>query len=132
MFPRLIPKGFESDRGIALRGGSEGVELGRGSARRAPSSRRRAAGRAALAGCVAAAIASPWLQAEAWAQEPDAVAAQAGASALVKRAFDNLYADDYIQTLQLTTRARGGRGISRRLQVTRKQSTRPSKTLLLC
>jgi hypothetical protein len=79
---------------------------------------------------VAAAIASPWLQAEVRAEVQDAVAAPPDTADLVQRAFDNLYADDYIQTMQLATRARGGREISRRLQVTRKQSTRPSKTLL--
>ncbi|MDH3212063.1 MAG: outer membrane lipoprotein-sorting protein [Myxococcales bacterium] len=79
---------------------------------------------------MAAAIASAWLPAEARAQAQDAVSAPPPTSALVQRAFDNLYADDYIQSLTLTTRARGGREISRRLQVTRKQSVRPSKTLL--
>jgi hypothetical protein len=49
---------------------------------------------------------------------------------LVDRAFQNLYADDYIQELQLKTRVRGGREMSRRLQITRKQSARPGRALV--
>lgn len=52
------------------------------------------------------------------------------ATALLDRAFRNLYADDYIQTLVLATRSRGGSEMKRRLQLTRLQSVRPSKTLL--
>jgi hypothetical protein len=52
------------------------------------------------------------------------------AAELLDRAFHNLYADDYTQTLQLATRFRGGREMSRRLQVTRKQSAQPGKALV--
>lgn len=52
------------------------------------------------------------------------------AAALLDRAFRNLYADDYIQTLVLATRSRGSNEMKRRLQLTRLQSIRPSKTLL--
>jgi len=52
------------------------------------------------------------------------------AHALVDRAFQNLYADDYVQGLWLKTRARGGREMSRRLQIVRKQSERPGKALV--
>ncbi len=49
---------------------------------------------------------------------------------LLERAFHNLYADDYIQTLTLATRARGGNPMTRRLQITRKQSVQPGKALV--
>jgi hypothetical protein len=48
----------------------------------------------------------------------------------LERAFRNLYADDYVQTMELETQQRSGRPMSRRLQVTRKQSTRPGKALI--
>ena len=49
---------------------------------------------------------------------------------LLRRAFHNLYADDYVQTLELSTRARTGRPLTRRLQITRKQSADPGKALV--
>ena len=49
---------------------------------------------------------------------------------LVERAFENLYGDDYIQTLLLSTRGEGEREMSRRLQITRKQSVRPGRALV--
>ncbi len=49
---------------------------------------------------------------------------------LLRRAFHNLYADDYVQTLEMSTRARGGRPLTRRLQITRKQSADPGKALV--
>jgi hypothetical protein len=52
------------------------------------------------------------------------------ADALLARAFDNLYGDDYIQELTLSTRRRGGQAMVRRIQVTRKQSVRPGKALV--
>ena len=55
------------------------------------------------------------------AEEPDA---------LLARAFANLYADDYVQTIELSTRATGIRPLSRTLQITRKQSVRPGKALV--
>lgn len=54
----------------------------------------------------------------------------ATATELLERAFHNLYADDYVQTLRLATRFRGGREMSRTLQVTRKQSAQPGKALV--
>lgn len=51
-------------------------------------------------------------------------------SQLLSRAFANLYADDYVQTLELTTRASGMRPLTRTLQITRKQSERPGKALV--
>ena len=49
---------------------------------------------------------------------------------LLDRAFRNLYAEDYIQTLVLATQSRGGREMRRRLQITRRQSVRPGRALL--
>ncbi len=57
-------------------------------------------------------------------------AAQDDAAGLLARAFENLYADDYIQTLELTTQGRGMRPFTRTLQITRKQSVRPGKALV--
>jgi hypothetical protein len=52
------------------------------------------------------------------------------ASALLARAFHNLYADDYVQVLSLATQPRVGRGITRRLQIARRQSVAPGKALV--
>ncbi len=52
------------------------------------------------------------------------------AAALLDRAFKNLYAEDYIQTLVLATQSRGGREMQRRLQLIRRQSVRPGRALL--
>ena len=52
------------------------------------------------------------------------------AEELLDRAFRNLYAEDYIQTLVLATQSRGGREMRRRLQITRRQSVRPGRALL--
>lgn len=49
---------------------------------------------------------------------------------LLERAFANLYADDYIQTLELATQGRSMRTLSRTLQIVRKQSLRPGKALV--
>lgn len=49
---------------------------------------------------------------------------------LLERAFANLYADDYVQTLELSTGHAGGRPLARTLQITRKQSARPGKALV--
>jgi hypothetical protein len=60
-----------------------------------------------------------------------AAAPEPGSAAeLLDRAFRNLYAEDYIQTLVLATSSRGGREMRRRLQLTRRQSVRPGKALL--
>jgi hypothetical protein len=50
--------------------------------------------------------------------------------ALLDRAFANLYADDYVQTLELTTQYVGLRPVVRTLQIVRKQSIRPGKALV--
>jgi hypothetical protein len=79
---------------------------------------------------VAAAIACLCVEVGASAKIEDAVSENSTAAALLDRAFHNLYADDYIQTMELTTRSRGGREMSKRLQITRKQSVRPGKALV--
>jgi hypothetical protein len=71
---------------------------------------------------VAAALALVWLAAPLRAEEEP--------GALLARAFENLYADDYVQTLELVTESRGTRALSRTLQITRKQSVRPGKALV--
>jgi hypothetical protein len=55
--------------------------------------------------------------------EPDA-------RALLSRAFDNLYGHDFVQTLRLESRFPGGRSMTRRLQVVRKQTSRPGRALI--
>jgi hypothetical protein len=52
------------------------------------------------------------------------------AAELLDRAFSNLYEEDYIQTLVLATQSRGSKEMRRRLQLTRRQSAKQSKTLL--
>lgn len=49
---------------------------------------------------------------------------------LLARAFANLYADDYIQTIELTTQSASIRPLTRTLQILRKQSVRPGKALV--
>jgi hypothetical protein len=49
---------------------------------------------------------------------------------LLARAFANLYADDYIQTLQLAAESPGIRPVVRTLQILRKQSVTPGKALV--
>jgi len=51
-------------------------------------------------------------------------------AALLERAFANLYGDDFVQVLTLSTRRRGSRPLVRRVQLTRKQSVRPGKALV--
>jgi hypothetical protein len=53
-----------------------------------------------------------------------------GPQRLMARTFDNLYGDDYVQIMTLSTRRRGGQAMVRRIQVTRKQSVRPGKALV--
>ena len=83
-----------------------------------------------LARGVAAAVAGLCVHSGAGASVEDTRPARSTAAALLDRAFHNLYADDYIQTMELTTRSRGGRAMSKRLQITRKQSVRPGKALV--
>jgi hypothetical protein len=49
---------------------------------------------------------------------------------LLARAFANLYADDYVQKLTLSTRVGSARPLDRTLQITRKQSVQPGKALV--
>lgn len=51
-------------------------------------------------------------------------------SRLLDRAFANLYADDYIQEMTLSTRVSGARALDRKLQIMRKQSVTPGKALV--
>jgi len=64
------------------------------------------------------------------APRAQAQAVNEAAAALVDRAFRNLYEDDYVQTLALASRARGGREMLRKLQITRKQSAPPGRALV--
>ena len=57
-------------------------------------------------------------------------AAPPPAQALLARAFHNLYADDYLQTLRFESRSRGGAATSRRLQLARKRSGGSGRALL--
>ena len=57
-------------------------------------------------------------------------AAEEDAARLLARALENLYADDYVQTLELESQAPGIRPFARTLQITRKQSVRPGKALV--
>jgi hypothetical protein len=52
------------------------------------------------------------------------------AEPLLARAFHNLYADDYLQTLAFESRARGGAATKRRLQLARKRSEGSGRALL--
>lgn len=51
-------------------------------------------------------------------------------SELLERAFRNMYAEDYVQTLELETFPRSGRGMSRTVQVIRKQSADPKQAIV--
>jgi hypothetical protein len=53
-----------------------------------------------------------------------------GPAELLDRAFRNLYGDDFVQVMTLSTWRRAGHSISRRAQLTRKQSVRPGKALV--
>jgi hypothetical protein len=51
-------------------------------------------------------------------------------SALLDRAFKNLYGDDFVQVLSLSTQRRGSQSMVRRIQLLRKQSEQPGKALV--
>jgi hypothetical protein len=51
-------------------------------------------------------------------------------SALLERAFRNLYGDDFLQVMSLSTVQRAGRPMLRRVQLLRRQSQQPGKALL--
>jgi hypothetical protein len=52
------------------------------------------------------------------------------ANELLSRTFENLYAEDYVQTLVLATQVREGTEMQKKLQILRRQSVRPGKALL--
>jgi hypothetical protein len=74
-------------------------------------------------------IAAPSAQSDPLAVE-DALPDEPSAQELLDRAFRNLYDADFIQVLQITSRSRTGRELSRRLQITRKQADGLGRTLL--
>jgi hypothetical protein len=84
-------------------------------------------GRTALVPLLAAALLGPLLPAPAPAEED---AAPPSPAALLDRAFENLYGDDFVQVMSLATRRRAGQPMVRRVQLVRKQSLRPGKALL--
>jgi hypothetical protein len=51
-------------------------------------------------------------------------------AALLDRAFANLYGDDFVQVMTLSTWRRAGHSITRRAQLTRRQSVRPGKAMV--
>lgn len=55
---------------------------------------------------------------------------QPSAGALLDQAFRNLYDADFVQVLRMTSRSRTGRELSRRLQITRKQTGGPGRALV--
>jgi len=97
------------------------LPTGGSSPERSPIKRAGVAGLAF--GCVVLLLLVP---ARAYAESSGRVTA----SSLLDRAYQNLYAEDYIQTLVLATQSRGGKEMRRRLQITRRQSIRPGKALL--
>jgi len=108
-------------------------------ARRAPAGPwRRLALLAGSLGTLWVAGAAPAAAVEAVAEAPATAPAAAVATAdaaidpkkLLARAFANLYADDYIQTLELSSESGSMRPLSRTLQILRKQSARPGKALV--
>lgn len=57
-------------------------------------------------------------------------AASESPAALLERAFRNLYGDDFVQVMELSTERRGGQAMVRRIQLVRKQSERPGKAMV--
>ncbi len=57
-------------------------------------------------------------------------AASESPAALLERAFRNLYGDDFVQVMALSTRRRTSQAMVRRVQLVRKQSVRPGKALV--
>lgn len=49
---------------------------------------------------------------------------------LLERAFHNLYGDDFVQVLELSTRRREGQPMLRRIQLVRKQRERPGRSIV--
>ncbi len=54
----------------------------------------------------------------------------ADAGDLLRRAFEHLYSDDYVQTLELVTQTPASRPLRRTAQILRKQRERPGKVLV--
>ena len=59
-----------------------------------------------------------------------AVYTNQSASALLDRAYDNLYGDDFVETIRISTQYPNDRSFTRRLQVTRKESGGRSQALI--
>lgn len=60
----------------------------------------------------------------------DAMSSEPSAHQLLERAFRNLYDADFVQVLQITSRSRTGRELTRRLQITRKQTNGSGRALV--
>jgi hypothetical protein len=93
-------------------------------ARSARGGEERLAAAAILAWLVLVAIPSPVCADE------DALPSATPPGELLDRVYRNLYAADFVQVMTLTTRSASGRTMTRRLQVTRKQSSLPGKALV--
>ena len=83
--------------------------------------RRRLVGALSLAACTVALSA---------AGQPAVEGPGIDAPLLLERAFRNLYGEDYVQTMRLETQPRSGRGMTRLIQITRRQSVVPGKALV--
>jgi hypothetical protein len=57
-------------------------------------------------------------------------AATESPAALLDRAFRNLYGDDFLQVMELSTRRRAGQPMVRRIQLVRKQGEEPGKAMV--
>ena len=80
---------------------------------------------AALLGVLALPSASeePGQAGEPWPADP-------AAARLLAKTLANLYAGDFVQVLELTSRNRAGRAMTRRLQAVRKESTPPGRAVV--
>jgi hypothetical protein len=58
------------------------------------------------------------------------VPSETSPAALLAQAYQNLYGHDFVQTLSVSARFRGGRELTRRLQITRKQTSAPGRALV--
>jgi hypothetical protein len=66
----------------------------------------------------------------AWVAAFPAAATQPDPQALLGRAWESLYAGDFVEVLALTSRARTGRAMERKVQIVRKQSALPGRALV--
>jgi len=97
-----------------------------------PFARRRTAARRLAAACALAALA---LAPAAAAAEENAAAGEAWpddptARALLEGTLANLYEGDFVQVFRLESRRGRGRGMTRRLQIVRKESDDPGRAML--